>query len=101
MVRSKENSFNRHHYVKNFDFRTHKLLKVIEMPTQLVVNLAFGGPNLDVLFVTSAKGTLGIYSGKSTNQTLTDVAGSLFMIEGLNARGFNGRKLNLLKKNVC
>lgn len=63
------------------------------MPTEIIVNLVFGGPNLDVLFVTSAALPVGIHSGLSTDRKLTPEAGSLFMIEGLNSRGFDGRKM--------
>lgn len=63
------------------------------MPTEIIVNLVFGGPNLDVLFVTSAALPVGIHSGLPTDRTLTPEAGSLFMIEGLKSSGFDGRKM--------
>lgn len=56
----------------------------------------FGGPNLDILFSTSASLPLGIYSGEVTDQNLTDSAGATFMIRGLNAKGLPGTKLNIL-----
>lgn len=54
------------------------------MPTQLVTSLTFGGPNLDVLYVTSAN--LDISEPLSVN------AGQLFKVTGLGVHGLDGVK---------
>jgi sugar lactone lactonase YvrE len=57
-----------------------KLERVVEMPVKLVSSVAFGGPKLDRLFVTTiAHGTLGEPSEKG--------AGALYVIDGLGATG--------------
>lgn len=73
-------------------FRTSKLLKVINLPTEIITSVAFGGPKMDVLFVLSSTFPLSIHTGLSTNETLSSTAGSLFMVRGLRARGFEPRK---------
>lgn len=77
-------------------FRTSELLDIIEIPTEIVVNMVLGGPNLDVLFVTTASAGFGIYTGLPTNQTLTEVGGSLFKITGVTSPGHGGRKLSII-----
>lgn len=54
-----------------------KIVKEIAMPTAQVTSLAFGGPNLDILFVTTA--------GKPKPQLAP--AGGLFKITGLGVKG--------------
>lgn len=57
-----------------------KLERVVEMPVKLVSSVAFGGPDLDRLFVTTiAHGTLG--------EPAEANAGSLYVIDGLGAVG--------------
>jgi sugar lactone lactonase YvrE len=56
--------------------------RVIEMPVQKVTSVMFGGPNLDVLYVTSmAKPPLPRFPGDGV------LRGSLFAIYGLGIRG--------------
>lgn len=69
------------------------MLKVIEVPTQLIVNVAFGGPDLNVLFVTTASFPLNANTGLPELRQLSPEAGSLFMIEGIGATGYEGYKL--------
>lgn len=57
--------------------QTKEITRVIEMPTKQVTSLAFGGPKLDVLYVTTA--------GKPKPQE--PPAGGLFKITGLGAKG--------------
>lgn len=66
------------------------------MPTEMIVNVVFGGPHLDALFVTSASVPLDLYEGAPVSRTLTPDAGSLFIIERTGAKGYNGRQLNEL-----
>lgn len=54
-----------------------RIINEIEMPTQQITSLAFGGRNLKTLFVTTA----------DKDQTLHGSAGGLFRINGLNTRG--------------
>lgn len=67
------------------------------LPTKKVSGVVFGGPNLDVLFVTTEQTGFDTDDGGLTNggETLTSVSGSIFMVKGLNARGYAGRKLCL------
>lgn len=56
--------------------------RVIEMPVKKVTSVMFGGPNLDILFVTSmAKPPLPRFPGDGV------LRGSLFAIHGLGIRG--------------
>ncbi|MDA8049927.1 MAG: SMP-30/gluconolactonase/LRE family protein [Rhodospirillales bacterium] len=56
--------------------------RVIEMPVRKVTSVMFGGPDLDVLFVTSmAKPPLPRFPGDGV------LRGSLFAIHGLGVRG--------------
>lgn len=67
------------------------------LPTEKVSGVVFGGPNLDVLFVTTERTGFDTDDGGLTNggETLTSVSGSIFMVKDLNARGYAGRKLCL------
>ncbi|MCA3459257.1 MAG: SMP-30/gluconolactonase/LRE family protein [Rhodobacter sp.] len=56
--------------------------RVVEMPVKMVTSVMFGGPHLDVLYVTSI--------GKRFSESLPDdgkLRGSLFAIHGLGVRG--------------
>lgn len=56
------------------------LERVIDMPVKLVSSVAFGGPDLDRLFVTTiAHGTQG--------EATEEGAGALYVIDGLGAKG--------------
>jgi sugar lactone lactonase YvrE len=56
------------------------LERAIEMPVKLVSSVAFGGPNLDRLFVTTiAHGALG--------EPTEEGAGALYVIDGLGVKG--------------
>lgn len=59
----------------------HKFL----VPAKQVTSVAFGGPNLDILFVTTA----------ARDGVHPPTAGHLYQITGLNARGFGGVKVIL------
>lgn len=71
----------------NLIFRTSKLLEIIKMPTEITVNDVFGGPDLDVLFVTSASLPFDLNNGVTALRTRTPEAGSLFIVEGIGAKG--------------
>ncbi len=56
--------------------------RIIDMPVKKVTSVMFGGPNLDILFVTSmAKPPLPRFPGDGVQR------GSLFAIHGLAVRG--------------
>jgi L-arabinonolactonase len=57
-----------------------RLDRTVELPVKHPTSVAFGGPNLDILYVTSIS--------KSTNLSASEPdAGGLFAIEGLGVRG--------------
>lgn len=60
--------------------RTGQLVDKYEIPAKQVTSVAFGGPNLDILFVTTAARGVGH----------PDTAGHLYQITGLNATGYAG-----------
>ncbi|XP_043289097.1 uncharacterized protein [Venturia canescens] len=68
--------------VISVDPNTGKLLRTVEMPARQVTSVAFGGPNLDILFVTTGKQGL-----KSKDLVSQPKAGSVFAVEGLNVSG--------------
>lgn len=59
----------------------------IKFPAEQVTSAAFGGPNLDILYVTSAS------TERSGPQPKP--AGSLFKVTGLGAKGFAGVKVRV------
>lgn len=59
------------------DPTTKKVLREIPIPTNQVTSAAFGGPNLDILYVTTA--------GKPKPRPAP--AGGLFKVTGLGVRG--------------
>lgn len=66
-----------------------KLLRSIDMPVKNVTSVAFGGPNLDILYVTTA--TIALSQDEKNAQP---DAGCLFAVEGL---GVKGRRPNRFK----
>jgi len=61
--------------------------RVIEMPVKLVSSLAFGGPDLDRLFVTTIAHDIAGAAQGGGGDTDEELAGSVFVIDGLGARG--------------
>ncbi|KAF5301130.1 hypothetical protein FQR65_LT08960 [Abscondita terminalis] len=61
---------------------TGQILQKITMPVQQVTSVAWGGPNLDILFATTSKH--GLTPPEQTNQPL---AGCLFAIQNLGTHG--------------
>jgi sugar lactone lactonase YvrE len=62
-----------------------RLERTIDMPVPLVSSVAFGGPDLDRLYVTTI--AHDVAAGGDQTEGPNDLAGSLFVIEGLDARG--------------
>ncbi|XP_026736696.1 uncharacterized protein LOC113500183 [Trichoplusia ni] len=71
--------FGGHHVVK-VDPRTGTLLEKVPIPAKQVTSVTFGGPNLDVLYVTT--GCLD-FEGPQPPP-----AGATFAVKGTNARGY-------------
>lgn len=70
--------------ILKIDPKNGKVLLEIELPCEQVTSAAFGGPNLDILFVTT-----GALEGKPAP------AGSTFIIKGLGAKGLPMSKYRL------
>lgn len=63
------------------------------MPTEMITSLAWGGKNLDILFVTSATEPYDLFTGEITDRKLTPDAGRVFMVKGLGVKGLPMKKL--------
>ncbi|XP_023025109.2 regucalcin [Leptinotarsa decemlineata] len=64
---------------------TGKIIKVITIPATYVTSACFGGPELDVLYVTTSRLHLN-----ETEQLKEPLAGSVFAIEDLGVKGVRG-----------
>ncbi|XP_045474754.1 regucalcin-like [Harmonia axyridis] len=62
--------------------KTGKLLQVIAIPAHAVTSVAWGGPKLDILFVSTSRFTL-----KSEERKQQPAAGAIFAITDLGTRG--------------
>lgn len=69
-------------------------MKKIELPVKRPTSAAFGGPNLDILFVTSAAHVLDPFIAKETGEEVPGSAGKLLMIKGI-GKGREGVKLDI------
>lgn len=74
------------------DPKKAKLLRTIKLPADRISSVAFGGPKLDILYVTSAHDEM-----TEDEIKLKPDSGRLFSIEGLGVRGYPAVnfKLNL------
>ena len=61
---------------------SRKLLQKIDLPSEKITSVAFGGPNLDILYVTSARVNMN-----SAERNKKPDAGSLYAIKGLKTCG--------------
>ncbi|XP_074109355.1 regucalcin-like [Cotesia typhae] len=68
--------------VLKIDPKTGRLLQSIKMPVTLVTSVAFGGPNKDILYVTTAKDKLN-----ATQLAKEPLAGSVFTLHNLCVSG--------------
>lgn len=58
--------------------------------------MAFGGPNLDILFVTTASIPVSAEAiGLRPTDKQEELAGQLFKVTGLGAKGFPGVKVHV------
>lgn len=64
-----------------------KLERLIDMPVKLTSSVAFGGPSLDQLFVTTIAHDVVATAQTGAREADEGLAGSVFVIEGLGVRG--------------
>lgn len=74
-------------FCPHFVFSTGIIEQEIPLPTEQITSVAFGGPNLDILFVTSA--------GWDIYKKQPPLGGSLFKITGLGVKGLPANKARL------
>lgn len=74
-------------------FRSQTMHK-IDVPVQSPTSVAFGGPDLDVMFLTTCYNTVDAFTGAVIEHDESEPdAGKLFVITGLGRRGKAGDKL--------
>lgn len=73
--------------ILRIDPATGKIVATIEFPAQQITSAAFGGPQLDILYVTSA--------AQERDGPQPVPAGSLFAVTGLGVRGLPMSKVRL------
>ncbi|CAL1679218.1 unnamed protein product [Lasius platythorax] len=83
------------HHVLHVNPKTQQLLKKVKIPAGGVTSVAFGGPLLDILYVTTSG-----YGLTAKEQKETPHAGSVFAVKGLGVRGIlaNSFMMNGLKQ---
>lgn len=74
-------------------FRTHKVVKKIKIPAQIVTAVTFCGPNLDILCVTTASKALDINTGELFSRTFD--GGLVYKVMGLGAVGRPDNKVSV------
>lgn len=67
--------------------RSGKILLEIDIPAKQVTSVAFGGPNLDILYVTTA--------ATARDSVQPPLAGHLFQVTGLGVKGLPGVKVRV------
>lgn len=67
----------------NVDPKEGKLLKVVALPARDVTSAIFGGPYLDILYVTTSRISL-----TEEERKIYPAAGSVFAVKNLGAKGF-------------
>ncbi|XP_011499386.1 PREDICTED: regucalcin-like isoform X3 [Ceratosolen solmsi marchali] len=81
--------------VLNIDPRHGKLLRTIEIPSQRVTSVAFGGLFLDILYITTASADISLEEKKSK-----PFSGCVFAVRGLGVCGFTPNKFKLHKSEL-
>lgn len=79
--------------------RIHQIVQNITIPAHQVTAAAFGGPNLDELYVTTGAKffDLQIETRNSTvSETELPSSGHLFKVTGLKSRGYAPQKLTCI-----
>lgn len=83
--------------VIKIDPKAKAIVQTIALPTPLIAAPAFGGPELDVLYVATSNLPIDYYSGVVSPPLRKPPAGNLFMIRGLSAKGAPSYRLTLPK----
>lgn len=81
--------FNGYKVIKIATDKPETLLGSIDLPAKQVTSVAFGGPDLDTLYVTTANMTV------RGNVLATPENGSVYKITGVGAKGVDGAKVKL------
>ena len=68
---------------------TSELITTLKFPAKQITAPTFGGPNLDILYVTSAQLVV-------KGQHQPSPAGAVFKVTGIGAKGFPGNKVKFL-----
>ncbi|KAE9527844.1 hypothetical protein AGLY_012668 [Aphis glycines] len=84
--------FNSNHIIK-INPNTSSVLTTIEFPAYQITSAAFGGPNLDQLYVTTAS-----YQTTDAQKSKLPYSGTLFRVLGTCSTGFNGVPVKI---NLC
>lgn len=74
--------------------RTSQIVERIKIPAEAVAAVTFGGPNLDILFVSTDLFPFNTTTGSLSLRPISPLNGSIFMIKGYGAQGYPGRKMN-------
>lgn len=69
-----------------------EIVDKIKMPTPYISALAFGGPHLDKLFITTGTFTWDLDDGTPDNVNCKPPAGQLLMIDNFGVKGKTFRK---------
>lgn len=65
----------------------------IKIPAEPVASVAFGGPNLDILFVSTDQMPFNTTTGGISERNISPLSGSIFMVKGLNTKGYPARPI--------
>ncbi|XP_024943710.1 regucalcin [Cephus cinctus] len=79
-------------HVINVNPRTGKLLRAIKIPAEQVTSVAFGGPLLDILYVTTSR--IGLNESQLLSQPK---AGSVFAVKNLGIQGLPANLFELTR----
>lgn len=69
--------------------------KIYHIPTPIVNGVAFGGPDLNELFVTTSRLEFNMFTAELESERITPNAGSLFIIKDVHAVGYAGTEIKL------
>lgn len=80
----------------SFPYRKGETVQEIQIPARKVTSVAFGGPNLDILYVTTASAPVNAEAiGLHSDDKQTNLDGRLFKVTGLDAKGFPGVRVRV------
>lgn len=76
-----------------YSIRTSEIVKTIKVPAEVVLAATWGGDNFESLFLTTASKPFEIDTGATSCRPLSPDSGKVFVVSGLNARGFPANKI--------